>query len=516
MKIDINMIKILGIELAERGYYINLNSSIDRRERVESQIIDFDIQNLERFEALEDPFIQYSCTKSHLSIFEKCLADNVESVLIFEDDFQLYENCNLGEKSIHISECLANLKNDMNNIDWDVILLGCNPRTYLIPITENLALNSKSTGAWGYIIKKNAFKFLLENLNYKKDLIAIDDFLPMLNQYGFVSLTTIPLIVHHGINLVSTLQPMGLVNYDRMIEGNYQNYLYNFINEDFSIYDTYKLERELTIVITGHFVENFLFYLRYLLYSIPYEIEKCRFLIIYDTAHNSVQYEKIRKLIDYFKNRNKPINYDLRFSNGGLVDSVSIMLKLLKTKYFLFLEHDWVFLQKDRINFNKLIDVMNTYNYVNAVWFNKDDNQLRGFEICGDKNGNITPYEREIRIDEIDLTKTIRWSNNPAIFRTEKFIEWFNKYINNSTIGINHQGQYNVEDNMIREYRKEIENSVWEEIKDNWGTYLYGDIGSDPFVGHTDGSRRYQTNIRTMAEDNADHYIKNNPLPTND
>ena len=29
MKIDINMIKILGIELAERGYYINLNNSID-------------------------------------------------------------------------------------------------------------------------------------------------------------------------------------------------------------------------------------------------------------------------------------------------------------------------------------------------------------------------------------------------------------------------------------------------------------------------------------------------------
>lgn len=510
------MFSILGKKIAEKGYYINLSTSLDRRQRVESQIEKYKIVGLDRFEALTDPFIQYSCTKSHLSIFEKCLEDDVETIMIFEDDFQIYDECRFNNIRLNFEETLNNVLSDMEEHEWDVVVFGCNPRTFLIPISNNLAINSQSTGAWAYVIKKRAYKFLLENLHYKKDLIAIDDYLPLLNKNGFTSLSTIPILVHHGINLESTLQPRGLVNYDAMIDGNYYNYLYRFVDNPDSVYKNYQVEREITVVITGHFVDNFMYYLRYLLMTIPTEIEKCRFLIIYDTAHDSVKYENIRELIDYFKNRNKPINYDLRFSKGGLVDSVKLMMRLLKTKYFIFLEHDWIFLHNDRIDFKKLIECMNEYDFVNAVWFNKDDNILRGFEICGDKNGKITPYEREERINGFDLTKTIRWSNNPVIFRTSKYQEWFDKYIDNDTIGVNHQGQYNVEDNMINEYRRIISESDWDEIKDDWGTFLYGNVGEGILVGHTDGSRRYQGSIKTMAEDNANEFVKENPLPLND
>lgn len=510
------MFSILNHKLAEIGYYINLDGSLDRKERVEKQIANYNIEGLERFPALTDPFIQYSCTKSHLGVFKKCLDEDIESVVIFEDDFQIYDMCKLKNEELSLNNSLDMIVKDLEKTEWDVILLGCNPRAYLIPVTNTLAITSKSTGAWAYIIKKRAYKYILENLDYKKDLLAIDDFLPLLNQKGFVTLCTIPLIINHGINLISTLQPRGPVNYDAMIEGNYYNYLYNHIDNRELIYDKYQIERELTIVITGHFVDNFLFYLRYLLMSIPSEIEKCRFLIIYDTNHDSVEYKSKQELIDYFKYRNKPINYELIFSKGGLVDSVKLMLDTIKTKYFIFLEHDWIFLHNDKINFKGLINCMNNFEYVNAVWFNKDDNQIRGFEICGDKNGYVTPYELESRIPNIKLTKTIRWSNNPAIFRTSKYQEWYNIYIDNPTIGINHQGQFNVEDNMIREYRRIISESNWEEIKDSWGTYLYGDIGEGMLVGHTDGSRRYQTTIRTMAEDNANVYIKNNPLKLED
>lgn len=510
------MFSISNYKLAEKGYYINLDSSSDRKERVEKQILKYNIEGLERFPALTDPFTQYSCTKSHLALFKKCLEDDIESVAVFEDDFQIYDTCQLKAEKIDLINCLKAVVQDMDKVEWDVLLLGCNPKTYLIPITDNLAINSKSSGAWAYIIKKKAYKYILDNLDYHKDLLAIDDFLPLLNQKGFKTLCTIPLVVHHGINLVSTLQPRGPVNYDAMIEGNYYNYLYNYIDSQASIYEKYQIERETTIVITGHFVDNFLFYLRYLLMSIPSQIEKCRFLIIYDTNYDSIDYKHKQQLIDYFKNRNKFINYDLIFSKGGLVDSVKLMLEKITTKYFIFLEHDWVFLSDDRINFKNLIQCMNKFDYVNAVWFNKDDNQMRGFEICGDKNGYVTPYELEDRITDIKLTKTIRWSNNPAIFRTSKYKEWYDTYIDNPTIGINHQGQYNVEDNMIREYRRIISESNWEEIKDNWGTYLYGDVGEGVLVGHTDGSRRYQTAIRTMAEDNAEIYIKQHPLKEHD
>jgi hypothetical protein len=102
------------------------------------------------------------------------------------------------------------------------------------------------------------------------------------------------------------------------------------------------------------------------------------------------------------------------------------------------------------------------------------------------------------------------------MLRTSKYREWFDKYIYNDGIGKNHQGQYNVEDNMIREYRNLISKTKYEDIRDDWGTYLYGAVGTGPYVGHTDGSRRYQTTIRTMAEDNAEKYVNNNPLPNND
>jgi hypothetical protein len=65
---------------------------------------------------------------------------------------------------------------------------------------------------------------------------------------------------------------------------------------------------------------------------------------------------------------------------------------------------------------------------------------------------------------------------------------------------------------MIREARDLISKSKWDDINEDWGTYLYGKIGTGPYIGHTDGSRRYQTNIRTMAEDNADKYVSENPL----
>lgn len=506
------MVTISNIEIAEKGYYINLDSSLDRRENVEKQIKKYNINGLERFSALTDPARAISCTKSHLEIYRQ---SNEETLFILEDDFQINDLCKIKEHEYEFFDTLSTVMNELKEIDFDVVLFGCNPKTYLIPISNHLSLNSKSTGSWAYIIKKKAYKYILDNSNYYKDYLAIDDWLCHLSNLNFNVYTTTPKLISHGVGFESTMMPSGKVNYDAWIEGNYQQYLYKDIKLKDFVYD-FRLEREITIVIAGHFVENFLFYLRYLLHSIPKEIERCRFLIIYDTNHETVEYKNIKLLEDYFKNRNKPINYEIIFSKGGLIDSVRIMLNRLKTKYFIFLEHDWLFLKTETINFKGLLDVFEIYDFVHAVWFNKDDNQLKGFEIAGDVDGRETPYGKEQRITEFELTTTVRWSNNPAMFRTSKYKEWFDKYIYNPGIGVGHQGQYNVEDPMIREYRDLISKSKYDDIKDDWGTYLYGPIGSGPYVGHTDGSRRYQTTLRCMSEDTADEYVKNNPLPKND
>jgi GR25 family glycosyltransferase involved in LPS biosynthesis len=508
------MFSILNTELTNKGFYINLKTSKDRTERVENQIEKFKIKNLERFEALTDPFRQYSCTKSHLSVFELAKNLNLETISVFEDDMDILENPYILNEKFNLEDILKDLKLDMNSTEWDVILLGCNPKSYLIPETKTLSRVYKTTGGWAYLINKKAYEYILENSNYHRDLTAIDDWLPKLSEKNFKVFATTPLIVHHGKGLVSTLQPNGLVDYTRWIDDNYYQFLYEFKkNESMELFvNEYSVERNITVVITGHFVDNFLHYLRYLLKTIPKDLIKCKFLIIYDTNHSTVDYRKIHELQDYFKNRNQSINYEIIYSKAGLIDSVDIMLKKLTTDYFVFLEHDWIFLEEEPIDFKGLVNCFEKYNFVNSVWFNKDDNQLRGFEIGGDVDGKETPYGKEERILDFELTTTIRWSNNPSMLRTSKYKEWYDKYIYNPNVGINHQGQFNVEDSMIREYRDLISKSKWDDIKDDWGTYLYGKIGTGPYIGHTDGSRRYQTNIRTMAEDNADKYVSENPL----
>jgi GR25 family glycosyltransferase involved in LPS biosynthesis len=503
--------KINGYKFADRGFFINLEKSKDRLKLVIDQINKYKIEGLNRFEALTDEMIQFSCTKSHLKVFENSLIDDFEIIFVAEDDFMIEDVCYHPKiNNINFFDSISKIHHDLKNVEWDVLLFGCNPKAPLIPITDNLAVANKSTGAWAYLIKKKAYRFLLKNSNYKKDYIAIDDWLPLLNDNGFITLTTIPLTINHGVNLVSTLQPSGPVNYDGWIKGSYHKFLYDIYNFDKN--DEFSLEKNITLVITGHFVENFTFYLNYLLHSLPDELKKCKILVNYDeTNEKDIGFDKL-KLESFFKDIKHSMNTSISYSKGGLISSIKNVLDKIKTPYFIFLEHDWVFLHKTEINFNKLIQVFNKHNFVNAIWFSKDDNQLRGFEICYDIDGTTTPFEREDRVNDCDLITSCRWSNNPAIFRLSKFKDWYDNIIKNEYVDIVNQAASNVEETMIPYYRNQIKELGWNTVKDNWGTYLYGKIGEGPYVGHTDASKRYQGHNKSQPEINGENYIKNNPL----
>lgn len=497
--------------LADKGFYINLKSSVERKDKVENLIIENNINGLVRFGALTDEMIQYSCTKSHMGVFEIALSNNLETIFVAEDDFDVPNTLySPNTDTIYFKDKIKDIKNDLDNLEWDVFLFGCNPKSHLIPITKNVAVVNKSTGAWAYLIKKRAYKYLLENLKYKRDYIAIDDYLPMLNDLGFTTLTSIPMSIGHSVGFVSTLQPRGPVNYTDWINGNYHKFLYdNYKTPDFT---DNTLEKKLTIVITGHFVENFTFYLNYLLYSLPENLRKCKILLNYDeTGTNDIGKSKI-ELGAFFRDVQSDLNVFISYSNGGLISSVKNVIDKIKTPYFLFLEHDWVFLKKDSIDFINLLDSFDKYNFVNAVWFSKDDNSLRGIEITEDFNGSTTPFQKEERIKDVNLLTTCRWSNNPAVFRLSKFNNWFYNIINNEYVGVINQHSQNVEETMIPFYRNEIKNKGWNNIKDDWGTYLYGNIGEGPYVGHTDASKRYQGNNKSTPEINGEIYIQNNPL----
>jgi len=499
-------------KIADGGFYINLDSSFERNENVLKQINEYNIKGLERFSALSDPFFQSSATKSQRAVFEEALKRGYKTVFVSEDDFQIYNNIKkYNGTEVCFSDHIKTIMKELNTLEWDAFLFGCTPKTWLIPVTENISLNHKSTGAWAYIINDKAMRFFLDNFSYTSDLLACDDILPILNFCGFKSYCASPLTIHHARGFVSTLRPDGPVNYDNMIEGSYDLYLENNLTP--SYLEDYEVERKLTIVIAGHFCENFLYYLRYLLYSLPDALKKCKFLIYYD--HDPSINNPILELIHYFQNRNGTLTNNIKFVKHGLIDTIKTAMEDIQTPYFMLLEHDWVFLDKQNIDFKAIIKAFDKYNFIHSVYLNKDDNVMRGFEICADKNGITTPYGLEERVKEINLITTCRWSNNPCIHRVSKYKEWYNTYLASVHGNVSHR-QYDVEENMIPIYRDLISKSNWVDIRDDWGTYLYGNIGEGPYVAHTDASRRYLTSARSQPEINGDEYIKNNPLPQHD
>ena len=508
-----DMIKINGTTIAQRGYYINLDSSEDRRSKVESQIEKYKIEGLERFSAITDPFLAFSCTKSHLEIFKKCKEDDIETVLILEDDFEIRERYTIPETQIgtlqfDFKKTLNNVMLELKQVDWDVVLFGCNPVHALIPETNLLARNFKSTGAWAYLINKKAYTYILENSNYFKDYLAIDNWLPFLSYLKFNVFATTPCLISHGVGLESTLNPQGPVNYDAWIEGNYNKHLYSHIKTNDFVND-FPVERNITVVVAGHFVENYPIYLDHLLQSLPTSIYRCRFIVHYDI---NTSIDSTYPLTSYFKDIHSELNVQLSFGFGGLINTFKTILDKVTTPYFIFLEHDWVFLHKDNIDFINLVKAFDAHSFINAVWFSKDDNEIRNFEIATDINNNVTPFEKEQRVTEIDLITTCRWSNNPVMFRTDKVREWYKTIIHNKYVGVTHQSSNNVEERMVPHYREEISKNTWEDIRDKWGTFLYGKIGEGPFVGHTDASRRYLTTSRSQPEINGDAYMEQHPI----
>jgi len=505
------MFKILNYKLADKGFYINLPKSTDRDARIKELSLKYNIEGLSRFEALTDEMIQYSCTKSHLEVFKKSLEEDLPILFVGEDDFNIEDRCYFPyDKIKNFSDVVKDVYLDLQKVEWDVVLLGCNPKSQIRPITNNLGVVDRSTGAWAYLIKKRAYQYILENSNYIRDYIAIDDYLPLLNSKGFVTLTTIPLMVNHAVGFESTLQPRGPVNYNEWIIGNYHKFLYD--NYPSGMFTDFKVEKELTIVIAGHFLENYQFYLNYLLYSLPNSLLNCKFIVHYDKSGSEDINLEMVKLNAYFRDIRSDLNVEMSFSFGGLISTIKTVLSKIKTPYFLFLEHDWVFLEKNNIKFNDTIKAFINYDFINAVWFSKDDNVMRGFEIATDVENNVTPFERETRVNEIDLVTTCRWSNNPVIFRTSKMKDWYNNIINNNHVGVSHQSCHNVEESMIPYYRKTISENKWDNIKDDWGTFLYGKIGDGPYVGHTDASKRYQGQSKSQPEINGENYINNNPI----
>jgi len=139
------------------GFYINLNSRVDRKIHVERQLDLLGIRdNVKRFNAIHNVNGRIGCSLSHLKCIQMAKEQNMECVLILEDDVSFL----LPEEFIqNVNKFLSNPQNK-----WDVLLLAGNN---LPPFTTNDEVSIRVTHCQtttGYIVRQHYYDTLISNI----------------------------------------------------------------------------------------------------------------------------------------------------------------------------------------------------------------------------------------------------------------------------------------------------------------------------------------------------------------
>jgi GR25 family glycosyltransferase involved in LPS biosynthesis len=172
------MIKFNNIKIADIGFYINLDKRKDRKEKIESQLNEFNISGVERFSAFDEYDANtLNCKRSHLMLMKKLLDSDFDTLLILEDDCLFLDVLKKdGEKIFQ----------DINNTDWDLFWLGCKNRKNIVKYKNNCFQVSSTSYAQSYLIKRNMCEFIINNFydnNFYCQPVTPDELLT-LSPYG--------------------------------------------------------------------------------------------------------------------------------------------------------------------------------------------------------------------------------------------------------------------------------------------------------------------------------------------
>jgi len=135
--------------------YINLNKRTDRREEIENELNNFNL-NYERFEAIETPGCgMIGCGKSHLGVLKIARDNNYKNILILEDDFTFLVSKEVFEKNLTEFFSL--------NLPFDVCMLSYGLSKWE-ELHDNNVVNKliESSSASGYIVNSNYYNKLIE------------------------------------------------------------------------------------------------------------------------------------------------------------------------------------------------------------------------------------------------------------------------------------------------------------------------------------------------------------------
>ena len=177
------MITINDIKIADLGYVINLDKRTDRLDKINQQMVDFNIKGVNRLSATDTlDSGPLNCKESHYRTYEEFLKTDGEVLLVLEDDCLFLDPLKLDTELI---------LNNINNTDWDLFWLGCRNRRTPIPFKNKTYKVSSVSHAQSYLIKRELCEYLLENYPIDSHLTTAIDELLCLAIYGY-DVTTNP------------------------------------------------------------------------------------------------------------------------------------------------------------------------------------------------------------------------------------------------------------------------------------------------------------------------------------
>ena len=162
----------------KNAFYINLESRTDRKIHVEKQLQKVGIV-AERFNAIKLPNGALGCSMSHLKCLEIAKQNDWESVLIIEDDIKFLN------PTLFVSQ--LNKFFELHN-DWDVVLIAGNNVPPYEKIDDTCVKVTRCQTTTGYILKKNYYNTLIDNIrNSINNLIKdpTNGFLYAIDKYWF-------------------------------------------------------------------------------------------------------------------------------------------------------------------------------------------------------------------------------------------------------------------------------------------------------------------------------------------
>jgi len=205
-------------------------------------------------------------------------------------------------------------------------------------------------------------------------------------------------------------------------------------------------------------------------------LKKYKHLIFLDKGRDSKEREE--KYLKNLKELNESYEADIEILNGyrvNLTGAHVAMLEKTKTKFGIYMEHDWAIIRDFKKEISGLIKLFDKYENINIIRFNGRPN----IEIGWDYHMEDAP-----EIKEFELCKTWSYQTQPRIFRVSKVKK---DWLPIMKVAGNDKPK-RIELALDRRFKRETKRLGFEKSHNKWGIYVYGKLGFEATSKHINGN----------------------------